>query len=123
MHNRSALLQVRARQHRHAPVPSEAALWRLLSGGKLGVGFRRQIVIGRYIVDFVAPGRRVVVEVDGGYHARRRGADARRDRELAALGYRVLRLGGSAGAPEAGRGSGAHPGSARRAAVRVPRQR
>jgi very-short-patch-repair endonuclease len=65
---------------------------RLLSGGKLGVGSRRQVVIGRYIVDFLAPARRVVVEVDGGYHARRRGADARRDRKLAALGYRVLRL-------------------------------
>jgi very-short-patch-repair endonuclease len=30
--------------------------------------------------------------VDGGYHALRRTADARRDRALARLGYRVLRL-------------------------------
>jgi very-short-patch-repair endonuclease len=30
--------------------------------------------------------------VDGGYHARRRAADARRDRALVQLGYRVLRL-------------------------------
>jgi very-short-patch-repair endonuclease len=50
-------------------------------------------VIGRYIVDFVAPSARLVVEVDGGYHARRVTADARRDRVLARLGYRVLRLG------------------------------
>jgi len=40
----------------------------------------------------VAPSAKLVVEVDGGYHARRAGADARRDRVLAALGYRVLRL-------------------------------
>jgi very-short-patch-repair endonuclease len=33
-----------------------------------------------------------VVEVDGNYHARRRGADARRDAKLRRLGYRVLRL-------------------------------
>jgi very-short-patch-repair endonuclease len=30
--------------------------------------------------------------VDGLYHARRQRADARRDRKLARLGYRVLRL-------------------------------
>ena len=54
--------------------------------------FRRQVPLGRYIADFVAPAVRLVVEVDGGYHARRRAADARRDRVLARLGYRVLRL-------------------------------
>jgi very-short-patch-repair endonuclease len=43
-------------------------------------------------VDFAAPAERVVVEVDGAYHARRRAADARRDRVLRRLGYRVLRL-------------------------------
>jgi very-short-patch-repair endonuclease len=43
-------------------------------------------------VDFVAPAARLVVEVDGGYHARRVTADARRDRTLTRLGYRVLRL-------------------------------
>ncbi|MBE7483347.1 MAG: DUF559 domain-containing protein [Polyangiaceae bacterium] len=32
------------------------------------------------------------MEVDGGYHQRRRGADARRERALRRLGYRVLRL-------------------------------
>jgi very-short-patch-repair endonuclease len=49
-------------------------------------------VVGCYIADFVAPRARLVVEVDGEYHARRRAADARRDRNLAKLGYRVLRL-------------------------------
>jgi very-short-patch-repair endonuclease len=32
------------------------------------------------------------VEVDGRHHARRRAADARRDRVLARMGYRVIRL-------------------------------
>jgi len=31
-------------------------------------------------------------EVDGGYHARRRAGDGSRDRKLARLGYRVVRL-------------------------------
>jgi very-short-patch-repair endonuclease len=37
-------------------------------------------------------GLKLVVEVDGEYHAPRRSADARRDRVLRRLGYRVLRL-------------------------------
>jgi very-short-patch-repair endonuclease len=35
---------------------------------------------------------RLIVEVDGGYHAGRAAPDARRDRELRRLGYRILRL-------------------------------
>jgi very-short-patch-repair endonuclease len=71
---------------------SEARLWNELRGSRLGCGFRRQAVIGEYIVDFLAPGPRVVVEVDGGYHASRGRADAQRDRALARAGYRVLRV-------------------------------
>ncbi len=77
---------------RFALTPSEAALWAQLSARKLGVQFRRQVPIGRYIADFCAPSARLIVEVDGGYHARRTAADARRDRALARLGFRVLRL-------------------------------
>ncbi len=35
---------------------------------------------------------KLVVEVDGGYHSQRVVADARRNRVLERLGYRVLRL-------------------------------
>jgi len=44
------------------------------------------------IADLLAPEVRLVVEVDGGYHATRQRADARRDRALERAGYRVLRL-------------------------------
>jgi hypothetical protein len=48
----------------------ERALWRELRGGRLGVPFRRQVVLGNpYIADFVAPALRLVVEVDGDIHA------------------------------------------------------
>jgi very-short-patch-repair endonuclease len=90
---RRAVLELRSRQHRLAPTPSEALLWRELVSGKLGVSFRRQVVIGgRFIVDFVAPSIGLVVEVDGGWHRERRRADARRDEKLRRLGYRVLRV-------------------------------
>jgi len=72
---------------------SEALLWARLRAKQLGLAFQRQIVIGPFIVDFVAPSVRLVVEVDGGYHASRLRADERRDRKLRRAGYRVLRVG------------------------------
>jgi very-short-patch-repair endonuclease len=77
---------------RAAGTTSEAQLWQALRANRLGTAFRRQVIVGRYIVDFLAPAARLVVEVDGGYHASRARADERRDRELRRLGYRVLRL-------------------------------
>jgi leucyl-tRNA synthetase len=79
---------------REQPTSSERLLWAELSGGKLGVWFRRQVVVGTSIVDFMAPARKLIVEVDGGYHgdARRQRSDARRDERLERAGYRVLRL-------------------------------
>jgi very-short-patch-repair endonuclease len=83
-----------ARSMRQEPTHSERLLWSQLSGGKLGVCFRRQVVVGASIVDFMAPARKLVVEVDGRYHARdsRQRSDARRDKRLERAGYRVLRL-------------------------------
>lgn len=91
MRDRSTL-QLFAAQLRTSFTPSETALWRCIQGGRTGAWFRRQVVIERFIVDFVAPAARLVIEVDGGCHARRRTADERRDRVLTRLGYRVLRL-------------------------------
>jgi very-short-patch-repair endonuclease len=92
---KSPRLPITALAHdlRTTPTTSEARLWSALRCRQLGgVAFRRQVVIGPYIVDFLAPKARLVVEVDGGYHAERARQDARRDAELHELGYRVLRL-------------------------------
>ena len=89
---RALVLAGRACRVRRLPTSSEALLWERLRGSRLGVGFRRQFVIGEWIVDFAAPAARLVVEVDGGYHAARERADARRDRQLGALGWRVVRV-------------------------------
>ena len=88
----SAVLELRARQMRSSLTPSEQVLWAAIRGRRLGVQFRRQVVIGRYIVDFLAPELRLVVEVDGGYHVRHRAADERRTAKLRRAGYHVLRL-------------------------------
>jgi len=88
----SHVVEARARLMRFAQTPTEEALWREISGVALGVVVRRQYVIGKYIADFAVPSARLVIEVDGGYHATRRRADERRDRELARRGWRVLRV-------------------------------
>lgn len=90
--HRTAQLAVWAAEKRWSPTPSEALLWEELRSRKLGVLFRRQVVIGEWVVDFLAPEVRLVVEVDGGWHAGRERKDARRDRGLEAAGYRVVRV-------------------------------
>jgi very-short-patch-repair endonuclease len=87
-----ALLAERAHFMRHNLTETEQILWRRISGKQLGVAFRRQVPVDRYILDFVAPSAKLVVEVDGRSHELRCTADARRDRTLARLGYRVLRV-------------------------------
>lgn len=77
---------------RACPSPPEQALWLVVRSSKLGVPFRRQVPVAGYIVDFVAPQAMLIVEVDGRCHEQRGAADARRDRKLARLGYRVLTL-------------------------------
>jgi very-short-patch-repair endonuclease len=90
---REVTLQQRAHFMRFHPTPSEALLWSRLRGRRLGVQFRRQVVVGSHIVDFMAPAAGLVVEVDGdGYHSGRVAADRCRDEKLRRAGYAVLRL-------------------------------
>ena len=91
--SRRQLLAHRAQDMRRYAPQAERLLWEALRARKLGVAFRRQVVIGqRYVADFAAPAVMLVVEVDGAIHARRRRADERRDRDLRRLGYHVLRV-------------------------------
>jgi very-short-patch-repair endonuclease len=92
MQRRSPLITLHARQHRSNLTPTEATLWAHLRGHRLGVYFRRQVPLGRFIVDFLAPSAHLIVEVDGGYHRTRQSLDARRDLHLTRMGYKVLRL-------------------------------
>ena len=81
---------------RASPTPTEQLLWNHLRGRRLGVVFRRQVpLLGRFIADFYAPSRRLVLEVDVAYPGERGRADARRDAALVRAGYRVVRLEGS----------------------------
>jgi very-short-patch-repair endonuclease len=71
---------------------AERRLWYFLRAHRFrGMKFKRQSMIGRYIVDFVSFQRRIVVEVDGGQHADNE-ADLQRTRWLEHQGFRVLRF-------------------------------
>ena len=86
-------LRHRAREFRKGMTPAEARLWGCLRNRGLGgLKFRRQHLIGRFIVDFCCVEARVVVEVDGGIHARQQERDAARTEYLECLGYRVIRF-------------------------------
>jgi leucyl-tRNA synthetase len=87
-----ALLANRAHFMRNNQTETEQILWRRISGKRLGVVFKRQVPVDRYILDFLAPAVKLAVEVDDRSHELHRAADARRDRVLARLGYRVLRI-------------------------------
>ena len=60
---------------------------------KLPYTTNRQKVIGNYIVDFFIASKRIVIEIDGLQHKlpENRQNDAKRDRDLTALGITVLR--------------------------------
>jgi len=58
------------------------------------VRFRRQHPIGDYIADFICLKKRLIIEVDGGYHSepRQQEDDEVRTYNLESLGYNVMRV-------------------------------
>jgi very-short-patch-repair endonuclease len=80
----------RARSLRTNGTRHEALLWTQLRNSGCGYTFSRQISIGPWIADFVCRQHRLIVELDGGCHDVDR--DARRDVDLLARGYRVVRI-------------------------------
>ncbi|TLN06505.1 DUF559 domain-containing protein [bacterium] len=86
-------LAQRARELRSNQTPAEQVLWEKLRGNRLnGWHFRRQQIIGGYIVDFYCPRAGLAVELDGGIHGSQREYDADRDRTLTTYRIRVLRF-------------------------------
>lgn len=78
---------------RSAMTDAELKLWNELRAHRLmGLGFRRQVPIGNYIVDFACPEHRLVVEVDGSQHANNVTRDQARTRYLEQQGSQVVRF-------------------------------
>ena len=91
----TAIRRAAAKKLRANTTPHERMLWRALKELPMeGTHFRRQAPIGRYVVDFLCPAKRLVIELDGGHH--NEDATAKRDSERQAWleqeGYRVVRF-------------------------------
>jgi very-short-patch-repair endonuclease len=89
----SSSMRDRARELRQRSTVFEQELWQELRSGRLsGFKFRRQKVIGPYIVDFVCPATRLIIELDGSQHACNQPYDQARDAWLQVQGYQVMRI-------------------------------
>ena len=88
------LLKVYASENKKYQAEAEKMLWLHLRGNKLGLHFRRQHIIGCYIADFVCLKKKIIIEVDGGYHSQYAQAikDYYRTEKLESLGFKVLRF-------------------------------
>jgi very-short-patch-repair endonuclease len=86
-------MRARAADNRHQPTQPERILWSMLRRSQLGtLKFRRQTVIGLFIVDFCCPQHKLIVEVDGESHIGRAIEDEVRTAFLEKQGYRVVRV-------------------------------
>jgi very-short-patch-repair endonuclease len=76
--------------------PEETHVWRYFQelNARLpdGVFWCRQICVGRYIVDFICPKAKLVLEIDGSSHIGKEHYDHVRQLFIERAGYEVLRL-------------------------------
>ena len=88
------LLKDKAKSNKQIPTEAERCLWEMLRAKQLGKKFRRQHIIGDFIVDFVCLDSQLIIEVDGKYHntEEQKKADELRSSILNKLGYRILRF-------------------------------
>ena len=92
--DRYLLLKGFAHKNKQFPTDAEKLLWEHIRAKQLSVKFNRQHIIGDYIVDFVCVEKRLVIEVDGGYHSEYEQIekDEFRTERLGDFGFSVIRF-------------------------------
>lgn len=86
-------LTEKARDLRIQQTRAESLLWYVLRGRRLcGLKFRRQYPIEPFIVDFACIEKKLVVEIDGGYHDYVHENDVTRQGKIEAAGWTVIRF-------------------------------
>lgn len=80
-----------AHEQRREPTAAEAALSEALRGNRLGARFRRQHLVGDFVLDFCCAAARFAVELDVEPHERQQSYDNWRDGQLEMAGIHVLR--------------------------------
>ena len=89
-----SLLKENALEQKRYPTEAERCLWEILRANKMGHRFRRQHIVGDFIVDFICLPLNLIIEVDGEYHnnPKQKEADHLRDSILNQAGYTILRF-------------------------------
>jgi very-short-patch-repair endonuclease len=83
--------KAQAKRFRHTMTPADRLLWHHLRAHRfMGLSVRRRVPIGPFVVDFLIPAHRLIIEADGSGQGFPR--DIQRDRWLAAQGFQILRL-------------------------------
>jgi adenine-specific DNA-methyltransferase len=75
--------------------PQEVILWSRIRAKRLkGLKFRRQYLIGKYIVDFICIEKKLIVELDGWQHKEENQEryDKERTKYLKRNGYKIIRF-------------------------------
>lgn len=92
--DRYQLLKAFAKENRNNMTEAEQMLWNYLKVRRNGLSFRRQHIIGDYICDFVCLKKKLIIEVDGGYHNEQQQIqdDAIRQSWLESRGFEVIRF-------------------------------
>jgi very-short-patch-repair endonuclease len=81
------------RNLRKEQTDAEKLLWKHLRSRRLaGIKFRRQQQLGPFIPDFISFEAQVIIELDGGHHAKSVIQDQRRDIWFRKQGFHVLRF-------------------------------
>ena len=91
----SPRMKTLARNLRKDMTPPEIKLWHELRKFKeISIHFRKQVPMGRYIVDFACHSKKLIIELDGDSHGydQQRASDDKRDEWLRGQGYRVMRI-------------------------------
>lgn len=78
------------KQNRKKKTPAEKRMFNLLLKWK--IKFRSQRPIDIYIVDFLIPDRRLIIEVDGEYHKKQREYDKKREEYIRSKGFNIVRI-------------------------------
>jgi len=82
----------KARYLRREETLAEKLLWGKLRNKNLGVKFRRQHPIERFILDFYAPEIKLAIELDGGDHRKNAEYDKARSEYLLSQNIKVIRF-------------------------------
>lgn len=82
----------KAKMLRNNMTKEESLLWSRLCNSQLGVRFKPQHPIDKFIVDFYCHSSKLAIEIDGENHAYQKEYDQGRDAEIEKFGIKILRF-------------------------------